>query len=74
MEIIKSFWEGMTNVYACVYMGDMCLRMERGTHRGNCFNIASRPRAEKRQAIKAPLQEMMLKIKFVVSVKLELKT
>ena len=25
MEIIKSFWEGMTNVCACVYMVDMCL-------------------------------------------------
>ena len=74
MEIIKSFWEGMTNVCACVYMVDMCLHMERGTHRGNCFNIASRPREEKRKAIKAPWQEMILKIKFSVSGKLELKS
>lgn len=59
---------------ACVYMVDMCLHMERGTHRGNCFNIASRPREEKRKAIKAPWQEMILKIKFLVSGKLELKS
>lgn len=41
--------------------------------RGNGFSTASRPREEKRKAIKAPWQEAVLKIKFVVSVKLELK-
>lgn len=49
MEIIKSFWEGMTNVCACVCMVDMCLCMERGAHSGNYFNIASRPRGEKKK-------------------------
>jgi hypothetical protein len=28
MEIIKSFWKRMTNVCACVYMVDICLRIE----------------------------------------------
>lgn len=58
---------------ACVYMADMCLCMERGTHRGACLSLASGPRDGKRPAIKAPMQAMILEIKFLFRVKFELK-